>query len=234
MDRNLGAGSAESAGGYKTIGLYYQYGRKDPFMQDMTHRTTSGPSTYVFQTVYSPNVYYANNNQDVIRDWVHDTDKPLTNGKIWNDNSLSSGSTGKSIFDPCPPGWQIPKKGTFDIAGTSTPNVSEDEMKSGQRPYGYNMYISADGEGDTAFFPFTGYLTRASGVVTRHHTATFDQYIYGFCWFDTQSIKDKEKDYANMYRYRYRYKGDTHPPEADNLRVDKNTANPIRCIRSNE
>lgn len=228
MDRNLGAGSAESADGYETFGLYYQYGRKDPFMMDKTHRTTSGPSTYVFQTVYSPNVYYANNEIKEIHDWVHDTDKPLTNGKIWNDNSLSSGSTGKSIFDPCPPGWQIPKKGTFDILGTTTPNVSEDEKKGSNRAYGYNMYISAVGEGDTAFFPFTGYLTRAAGSITRNHTATFTGYIFGFCWFDTQFSTTN----ANMYRYRYSF--DNTGVESKNLYVDKNTANPIRCIRSNE
>ena len=34
MDRNLGATSAELNGGYETFGLYYQWGRKDPFIGD--------------------------------------------------------------------------------------------------------------------------------------------------------------------------------------------------------
>ena len=34
MDRNLGATSAELRGGYETFGLYYQWGRKDPFIGD--------------------------------------------------------------------------------------------------------------------------------------------------------------------------------------------------------
>ncbi|MBE6174001.1 MAG: hypothetical protein E7147_00455 [Rikenellaceae bacterium] len=34
MDRNLGATSAELLGGYETFGLYYQWGRKDPFIGD--------------------------------------------------------------------------------------------------------------------------------------------------------------------------------------------------------
>ena len=34
MDRNLGATSATLRGGYETFGLYYQWGRKDPFIGD--------------------------------------------------------------------------------------------------------------------------------------------------------------------------------------------------------
>ena len=34
MDRNLGATDATALGGYETFGLYYQWGRKDPFIGD--------------------------------------------------------------------------------------------------------------------------------------------------------------------------------------------------------
>lgn len=227
MDRNLGAGSSKSSGGYDTFGLYYQYGRKDPFLRTKSHRTTSGGTTYVYQTVYTPTVYYTQGS-DNVNNWVHEADKRLTDGKIWNDNSLDASSSGKSIFDPCPPGWQIPKKGTFNLLGTTEPNASEEETAAGSRPFGYNMYISAKGEGDTAFFPFTGYLTRASGTLTRNHSMTFADYIFGFIWFDTQSSSSA----SNMYRYRYSYDGSG--VEAKNNTVAKNTANPVRCIRSNE
>jgi len=40
MDRNLGATSAELLGGYETFGLYYQWGRKDPFIGDKTEERT--------------------------------------------------------------------------------------------------------------------------------------------------------------------------------------------------
>ena len=36
MDRNLGATAATLKGGYETFGLYYQWGRKDPFIGDKT------------------------------------------------------------------------------------------------------------------------------------------------------------------------------------------------------
>ena len=40
MDRNLGATDATALGGYETFGLYYQWGRKDPFIGDITEERT--------------------------------------------------------------------------------------------------------------------------------------------------------------------------------------------------
>lgn len=45
MDRNLGALSATPTDGAKTIGMYYQCGRKDPIMTDWSQITKLGTSS---------------------------------------------------------------------------------------------------------------------------------------------------------------------------------------------
>lgn len=68
MDRNLGAISATPADGWKTYGLYYQNGRRDPFIggryngsNDMTHTTTITPvadETYMSSVRYDDDVAF--------------------------------------------------------------------------------------------------------------------------------------------------------------------------------
>lgn len=65
MDRNLGAVSANPADGWKTYGLYYQDGRKDPFIgiqesgnNDRTGVTTAQPLTDCENTNYTKIIKY--------------------------------------------------------------------------------------------------------------------------------------------------------------------------------
>ena len=135
MDRNLGALSQTERHGPGT--LYYQSGRKDPFMyaSSMNQSPTKGINVYnryndalefqyrtqaqlsetgnltdlVRYTVYHPDMYI------LMADWTNqDTDidgNLYRRAMNWCDTKLGIGNTAnlraKSIFDPCPPGWRV-------------------------------------------------------------------------------------------------------------------------------
>ena len=114
MDRNLGALSS-AVNDPKALGLFYQWGRKDPFLGSASLQGTSyavatryrktvantdETSTVAFATE-NPHVFILQNESG---DWL-----------ATKDNSLW-GST-KTIYDPCPAGWRIPEGGYNDGMG---------------------------------------------------------------------------------------------------------------------
>lgn len=132
MDRNLGAMGAlyelvlTNAENYPTYGLFYQWGRKDPFpkapmgtVQDgaATAQTTfdaAGIATgYPVLTkgpvalevaVKNPQVFYCNAYTPY--DW-----NLLPNDELWG------GSGPKGTYDPCPRGWRVAPDGTWNDFG---------------------------------------------------------------------------------------------------------------------
>ena len=110
MDRNLGAktnGTSSTA-----YGLYYQWGRKDPFPGGTNNSTAwpttygsfpatsnSGPVTSLVTAIQNPNIFY----KYVVSpyDWL-----TPQNDVLWN-------NSGKTIYDPCPDGWRVPLNTEF-------------------------------------------------------------------------------------------------------------------------
>lgn len=108
MDRNLGATSS-TKGDVRSLGLLYQWGRKDPFLSGgaissntRAESTITWPSA-VPSTEYGtinfvvthPTTYVTGNYQNL--DWYYDE---LNNTTRWNPN--------KGTYDPCPKGWKVP------------------------------------------------------------------------------------------------------------------------------
>lgn len=133
MDRNLGAEKAlydfaASAGeNWPTFGLFYEWGRKDPFPGAALNTTgtirplyqADGTSRYsmpsrltsrvaVDVAVTLPTTYIG-----VSNDWTSPS-----NDHLWN-----SSNGGKTAYDPCPPGWRSAPLGIwndFTLDGTCT------------------------------------------------------------------------------------------------------------------
>lgn len=134
MDRNLGALDPEKSGVYgpTPIGLYYQWGRKDPFLgttstiqwntmastldwpysvsSDALHGnieyTISHPTTLIHGNTYNHDWYYT--------------------GDVTTDNTRwTTSEREKSIYDPCPVGWRVPDGGENGIW-----NVAECEISA--------------------------------------------------------------------------------------------------------
>lgn len=235
MDRNLGAASADKEDGTSTFGMYYQFGRKDPFPRggvgavvyasDGEKKSLRGKEgqDFIYSTVLAPDRYVWHAS---LSDWVIEDDKVLSEGRVWNDNTLLGSSNLKSIFDPCPPGWKLPKMGTFKrMVINGKPNVSEDQLQpDGGFPYGYEFYLSDDMQ-ETAFFPFTGYLTRGAGSLYRDQAGSTGL-VYGYQYYDTQYNYNQ----GNNFLYRYNNKDDSDMIAGQGS-VTKNVAYPVRCIQ---
>ncbi len=147
MDRNLGATGAyytapadgTSAAALKALGLTWQWGRKDPFLG--WDGTPAGGFRLIATFADGQNSYL-----DIAPVVIPDIDltAPFTegvsidtaaayparfgfNGPWWdasvNPSELWVGRAdgGKSIYDPCPPGWRMPDAATFgDITAATT------------------------------------------------------------------------------------------------------------------
>lgn len=123
MDRNLGAESATAADGAKTRGLYYQFGRKDPFVGSTEIYDINGTSKSTGATIATGKVTFAKAVQTPATFYTYgsgNTDWASPNNytsKNWNDISESDG---KTFFDPCPEGWRLPTKAEYSNFSTTT------------------------------------------------------------------------------------------------------------------
>ncbi|MDR0657937.1 MAG: InlB B-repeat-containing protein [Mediterranea sp.] len=99
MDRNLGATQASTGSGLGT-GLFYQWGRKDPFPAtgDVTTEATSATTGTIVYTLQHPTTFLTTNSSPY--DWYYGSSRK---------NELWGHSGAKTIYDPCPAGWRVPK-----------------------------------------------------------------------------------------------------------------------------
>jgi len=125
MDRNLGATTA-SAGVTTTMGLLYQWGRKDPFPGSASYTTETEPVIYnalgtgsddmigkeavssdanLSNTIENPLTYYYGTGVNNV-DWYSVT-ADTHNDALWG-GADKNVYTAKTIFDPCPAGWRVP------------------------------------------------------------------------------------------------------------------------------
>lgn len=184
MDRNLGASTNEK---YKAgaLGLFYQWGRKDPFVgadgvessvyvkkydidgNAIREVTETRPIYEDFTTtnlqlaIQNPTVFYtAPSSAWPVVDW-------LTDDAQLQDNDLWGGVSGrKTIYDPCPEGWMIPPAG--DCWGFRKKYKKDGNLNDAQ-PYdpSYAWYIEYEmdlcigfryrtADGKEYWFPFAG------------------------------------------------------------------------------
>lgn len=156
MDRNIGALST-SPSGTLSYGLFYQWGRKDPFPGSTDLTGTPMATTGTFETLKC--------NSDCTVDFA--VEHPATfilcddsSGNDWisagRDNTLWTAE--KTIYDPCPAGWRVPDGGTegvWKLAGENS--YSMDFYYKGVK---FNLK-----NGGTAWYPATGFIHRGEGDI---------------------------------------------------------------------
>ena len=186
MSRNLGALVDAEAGSspvdVRSLGLHYQWGRKDPFPgagssggSDFAavagfEMILSGGAMTVDQSIAKPTVF-ANTDGD----WT-----TVTNGDLWGDTSGY-----KSMYDPCPPGYKVPKR--EDATGIFRTDLTE----ATNWKYDPDAHWCTAGD-PAAVFVLPGYISvtgQIEGAGTRtdiwnaHHDKdvprkAYGQYIY--------------------------------------------------------
>lgn len=164
MDRNLGATSA-TPGDVGALGLFYQWGRKDPFLgsSSITSNTNAkhvsssgrqwnsvmGGATIEYVTK-NPMTFITNPYQTGNLDWLSSSDGS-SNSTLWQ--------SVKTEYDPCPPGWKVPDGyggGVWTTAGFN--DMPYDNKNKG-------ISFPASVCGTEAWYPAAGYLNVASGAI---------------------------------------------------------------------
>lgn len=161
MDRNLGAIATTEPtpdDEFETYcGLLYQFGRKDPFVntgialykdgtlldsytddggnQDYVVLVNNGKASKFMDGVKNPILFYTKNT-GIDGDWVTSS----TNRNDWKNPDWYTSESGKSFFDPCPKGWKVPQKYTWN-------NFPRNRTNYGN---GYGFNIS---QNITTFYP---------------------------------------------------------------------------------
>ena len=167
MDRNLGATSA-TPGDVGALGLFYQWGRKDPFLGSSSISSrTAAKSTITWPSAVSSNssngtIEYAISHPTTFitlngsnADWYY-TGSSSTDNTRW-----TTSATTKSIYDPCPAGWRVPDGGSSGVwskaLGSSYEKPSYDNTNKGMN------FSGKFGSASTIWYPASGCRSRTDG-----------------------------------------------------------------------
>lgn len=153
----------QTSGGTYNYGInapYYQYGRKDPMLPTNGTGNTNKP---YFDNNYTPMITMSTNNLKdlVLYPYKFDTSNGYGNYslELWNRGntaiSANNYAVHKTIYDPSPRGYVLPKPAAFSgfLVSNST----------GWSP-GYRFYCQLNKAGGTIFFPAFGWRYPSSGA----------------------------------------------------------------------
>lgn len=185
MDRALGAMSI-TPGDLKSCGLYYQWGRKDPFPgpgQDggswniavgsdpirvydaegnrVAIQKVEAPQVIpnnITNSVRFPNVYAFHSNPPY--DWFAGAYPATQNDNLWSGSPIGATTfVKKSVFDPCPKGWRVAPW----VNGVS-PFQGLDYSQNPKPYYFANRGFHVRGAEGYNYFPCSGSRDRVSGM----------------------------------------------------------------------
>jgi len=220
MDRNLGATLAGVGAGYGT-GLFYQWGRKDPFPATLAYDVTQpggGSFGRVAVSATTGTVAYAIANPSVFiygssssgYDWHWGTSGSARTDRddtLWGHGN----TTAKSPYDPCPAGWRVPSHNvaaTSYASSTASPWNGFTVALGGTWSNGYTW-------GTNAQYPAAGYRSYSSSALTNVGA-------HGYYW--SASPSSSTSYYASILYFYSGYVG---------VNTNGNRANgySVRCVR---
>ena len=174
MDRNLGA-TTTTPNDINTFGMYYQWGRKDPFpgpsisdtgvglfdIDETNQRRVYGGEITPYTSYEACNLPYAVINPTTFIMTEIDEGIPQTGYYWWysidpdqypyDDYLWTDEKGGKALFDPCPEGWMVPKTNNYDIWDSPWYDI---EFGDDNAWYDYGWFWSNAG-----YYPSAGSIT---------------------------------------------------------------------------
>lgn len=210
MDRNLGALDIIITA---VAELMYQWGRKDPFLKNTMYTsdgnsfsfsTSARPPDPIISSVKAPDTFYTVSGGGT---WFGDA-KDMDN--LWQNKV-------KTVFDPCPYGWRVPPKGSWDgfLQNVNFYTWNYDR---------YSEYII--GSGEKAIYRLGGRIN--------NNGALDNKGVYGFLWSSTCSEGTKEA-YSLYYQCTAKpndsnvSKGEVYPDRLQNQGLGFS----VRCVKIN-
>ncbi len=216
MDRNLGAIAACT--GSNTFdqcgGLFYQWGRKDPFpgvnssggetstyyngsttatnglyaTANATTTGTSAPNYNLPLAIQNPSTFYYGVTSGNNGDWY-------TPGSSGQNNNLWVMGLGKTVYDPCPAGWEVPGIGSWTSSSWNLPSATTS----------YSNYAVWTLGGVNSYYPITGQRVVGTGSLDW-------QGSHGCYWYSTNTgvrayFLYVDSGNANLLYFEYRAQG---------------------------
>lgn len=215
MDRNIGALGTTNRDDEETLeayGLYYQWGRKDPFVQPFYYNAAGAMDGYLYTTtsIISYGYYRANaatgflgyatanpgsyigGTEESNRDWL------LPNHQ--NDDLWGGVSGEKSIYDPSPRGWRVPSaaelaalESASTITAASGDRVANDNSKDNYE----NLYAAtfSDDSGVDNLFIAAGRRAYMNGSIQNYVPSSVDPSLrpwVGYYWSREAASNDSK------------------------------------------
>lgn len=218
MDRNLGAISAEK-GDIRSLGLLYQWGRKDPFIPSIYPKISCTQGDL-------PSFAYSNNSSGTIEFSIQNPTTFIKHN-VENNDWLYTGShsvdntrwkSGKGVYDPCPAGWYVPYGGENGIwakaVGSHTLLTKQYDHENGGMDFQKEFGTSV-----SCWYP-------AAGGIDEDGNYSYGVKNHGEYWTYSSIQKSSYADNTHLaYGMDFRY-GDC--AEFDS-RMDRSRANSVRC-----
>ena len=253
MDRNLGA-TDTALGDRDSFGLFYEWGRKDPFAIKKNFTRATGTVNETYTTKYyttdieltgllarttTTSVATAIQNPDkriyydgVDTDWYRSGGIAAFWGDSGNEITTFAGCADepvkrvKTVYDPCPAGYMVPSYYHYSAlsCGTGTDKTTSKTFTANK-----GWTVTYDGTG-TATWPLTGYISQVSN--TDKEGVYYLEYRSRY-WSSSVSAEEK----SLYFYFNLDGMGNTNANEEKfaSLRTAKRTlACPIRCVKIEE
>ena len=172
LDRNLGALSASYTSALAN-GLFYQWGRKDPFPGAVESYLSDDKTGTFFATTAGDIPMVSTPSNMTVQYAVQNPTTYFTTAQAWiYDNTLWGES--KTDYDPCPIGWKVPRAYSYSVGQghnytEETWSLPDSDVNKVIRtpaatyPY-YGLLYPLDG-GGYSWYPNTGYITLEGKIV---------------------------------------------------------------------
>ena len=245
MGRNLGAygnsnEATDTADIWKSYGLYYQWGRKDPLFRPAYYDCARNAD----ETLYNASknyVYVSMNEADAEKGNVkYATAHPTVflkstteNRGDWlygaGDNSLWSDGE-KGLYDPCPKGWRVPSKDAFSVLDIAE---AEDNMDLDKAKKIFGWSLTDTGTSQKYFYLGAGYRSYFDGILSNVNYK--NEYPYtpvpwvGYYWTSGVGSDDASKSVAMFFDLNTsRAVVNAFDPQSEQYRAN---AMQVRCVK---
>jgi uncharacterized protein (TIGR02145 family) len=199
MDRNLGA--TEAANSLAGRGLFYQWGRKDPFpggkegvagyaelskfsgLGSAVTVSSDNNAGAIVESIQKPTTFYGDKNTTEYS-WL-----PASDHNLWSTNGIAGGQ--KTIYDPCPLGWRVPAR----VAISTNDDDSPWKGVADPTPWTEDSDTGGINWGANAKYPAAGSRSSSSGSISREGSR-------GVYW--SASPHSSSNNYASHLNFGYR------------------------------